>query len=81
MLERSKQASSHHPLADLLAAAEMSPDDLAATCQLSLGTIQRALAGVQITARNRALIVAALNERRAELGLSELRASQVFPLG
>lgn len=68
-------------LAELLAELDWSQLDLAAESHLSLGTVARAVHGEQVIPRTRARIVAALNHRRAARGLSELRASEVFPVG
>ena len=74
-------ASSPNHLAEVLAALQMEPEEIAEEARLSLTTIQRIIQGGQASARTRARIIAVINKHRADQHLPDLLAAEIFPFG
>ena len=68
-------------LAALLEEADWTPQNLALASKVSLKAVRRALRGAQASARSRARLVLAINQRRAKQGQPALAASAIFPTG
>ncbi len=68
-------------LVEMLPQLDLSQAELARRARTSRATIQRAVRGEQISAEQRARIVAAMNARREERQQPPLLASDIFPTG
>lgn len=73
--------AANNRLAEALADLAWPKEELAQTSHVSLSTVQRALEGHQASARIRARLVGAINDRRKAQNLAPLLASEVFPRG